>query len=615
MPPNAASFTLSALLQQWCVDHSGHAIEFTDVDPSLHANDVVHLKELFEAGDRPGVEEHALYKTRLCTHHENGHCPRGALCFHAHDAQELRLVRADAGEPQYLYALTLQQPDPTAPVLDFCNLDPHPTRNEAKTDLAGQCIQALGLRVVTGAAGRPCLEDDSNIWRTFSRPPRPSPGAASAQSSSAEPRPTIPAWRKRQLLEVVGRLSRSEAAQAAAAQGYDRWMACVGGTFGSSQPKLARVLRLHYGGFKEFVAVHAGQIRPPTPAPGQPAQPSAEPQQGPELDAVIALLVSTSEPANAAADVESNAAGTERPHEAILHVVETAGADGIELRVLKVQLETMLQLSRTIKTFKLAMYLKKYPSFFRTTGEGMSIDRIFYMGDEGGEGHPSSAWHATLWQDEVEYHRRVLISRGIDKAAVMMMSSDDLIGEGVPAGVVERMLALPVTAATEQTDAVCAASVFAGAGMVSDVAERMMALPVTAPAPPAAAPVDMPSSSSLQLPTCTENGSAYSSSRGGRGGRGGRSDYRDPALLVQVSELRERCARLQLRVNLLEEARLCAVCMERKRDTLVLPCMHAMFCSMCLRGPTPAHRCPVCRGYIAGLLECRLNIDDDTEDG
>ena len=44
------------------------------------------------------------------------------------------------------------------------------------------------------------------------------------------------------------------------------------------------------------------------------------------------------------------------------------------------------------------------------------------------------------------------------------------------------------------------------------------------------------------------------------------------SLQQRVKELMQRCSDLQLRVSVLEEARMCCICMERKRDI----CAHAM---------------------------------------
>jgi hypothetical protein len=85
------------------------------------------------------------------------------------------------------------------------------------------------------------------------------------------------------------------------------------------------------------------------------------------------------------------------------------------------------------------------------------------------------------------------------------------------------------------------------------------------------------------------------------------------ALQAQVGELTHRCSDLQLRVNDLEEARLCTICLENPRDTVVLPCMHAHFCGGCLRGAglaAAAKTCPTCRGVISGTLAVRLGLVD-----
>ena len=80
-----------------------------------------------------------------------------------------------------------------------------------------------------------------------------------------------------------------------------------------------------------------------------------------------------------------------------------------------------------------------------------------------------------------------------------------------------------------------------------------------------------------------------------------------------MGELTHRCSDLQLRVNDLEEARLCTICLENPRDTVVLPCMHAHFCGGCLRGAglaAAAKTCPTCRGVISGTLAVRLGLVD-----
>eukprot|EP00965_Chrysotila_dentata_P016093 533261-Pleurochrysis_carterae.AAC.1 len=84
------------------------------------------------------------------------------------------------------------------------------------------------------------------------------------------------------------------------------------------------------------------------------------------------------------------------------------------------------------------------------------------------------------------------------------------------------------------------------------------------------------------------------------------------ALQARASELELRTSELEATVSSLKEARLCIICQERKRETVVLPCMHALFCGICLRAHgANAKSCPVCRGFVSGLLDCKFDLGSD----
>lgn len=130
----------------------GWSVSYVDVNPSGHSSDLESLRE------EPVQQQpsHPLYKTRLCTH--IGPCPRGDRCPFAHGPSELRVPRTALSVPSYQFAVALQRPDQHT--LEFCNLDGHPQKSEAKADCAAQCIRALGLKV----AGNKLVDDDS--WVT-----------------------------------------------------------------------------------------------------------------------------------------------------------------------------------------------------------------------------------------------------------------------------------------------------------------------------------------------------------------------------------------------------------------------------------------------------------------
>lgn len=55
------------------------------------------------------------------------------------------------------------------------------------------------------------------------------------------------------------------------------------------------------------------------------------------------------------------------------------------------------------------------------------------------------------------------------------------------------------------------------------------------------------------------------------------------------------------------DANLCVICMDNPRDTVVLPCLHFLYCSVCISQYTRnSHRCPSCRSVSTGSLTCRM---------
>ncbi|KAL2630844.1 hypothetical protein R1flu_015530 [Riccia fluitans] len=76
-----------------------------------------------------------------------------------------------------------------------------------------------------------------------------------------------------------------------------------------------------------------------------------------------------------------------------------------------------------------------------------------------------------------------------------------------------------------------------------------------------------------------------------------------------------RRAKLEEEVQVLERQvdgnkGLCQICMENKRNTVVLPCMHFLYCDNCLRTHQRDNTtCPACRGFVTALLHCKLDMD------
>ena len=122
------------------------------------------------------------------------------------------------------------------------------------------------------------------------------------------------------------------------------------------------------------------------------------------------------------------------PHAVVVQLVRTAGSDGIGVRLLRTRLETCLQLDKTVKTTRLAHYLRQHPAFFRMVRgvDGFADHEQVYSIDAttapaGYNAAPAfdaamPAWSAALLappdsEDEINLHRHRLLSDGCDASA------------------------------------------------------------------------------------------------------------------------------------------------------------------------------------------------------
>jgi len=312
------------------------------------------------------------------------------------------------------------------------------------------------------------------------------------------------------------------------------------------------------------------------------------------------------------------------PSQVIVQIVNFAGAAGIDLHVLKARIETDLQLQRSVKTLRLSKYLRAYPNFFRVETHGDGLNHV-YPATAPCVGVVVEAPVLPLFNpgggdslDVVGAYRERLRLDGCGAGVLPLMSPADLVERyGVPHHMAEQLVQEART-----SNAVLAAPAFAAAA-------------VFAPTTPAHEAPYLTSGLSHQAHGATESnlaaieravglqwrGRGGSPADGGSSSAGGSSSpdelrrlrASEAALQAQAGELTHRCSDLQLRVNDLEEARLCTICLDHPRDTVVLPCMHAHFCGGCLRGAglaAAATTCPTCRGVISGTLAVRLGLVD-----
>ena len=77
-------------------------------------------------------------------------------------------------------------------------------------------------------------------------------------------------------------------------------------------------------------------------------------------------------------------------------------------------------------------------------------------------------------------------------------------------------------------------------------------------------------------------------------------------LRKQNKQLKDQKEKLEEQTEKLEEQResaLCRICLDRERNTVILPCGHATCCKECAK---PLQNCPICRKEIDKVLEIFL---------
>ena len=81
------------------------------------------------------------------------------------------------------------------------------------------------------------------------------------------------------------------------------------------------------------------------------------------------------------------------------------------------------------------------------------------------------------------------------------------------------------------------------------------------------------------------------------------------ALKEAESKPAEEIARLKNELQETKDALLCQICFVRRRDCIIFPCSHLLYCRICLaehksKGDS---RCPICRGPISSEIMCNIN--------
>jgi hypothetical protein len=69
------------------------------------------------------------------------------------------------------------------------------------------------------------------------------------------------------------------------------------------------------------------------------------------------------------------------------------------------------------------------------------------------------------------------------------------------------------------------------------------------------------------------------------------------ALEMQLKQKDKQIKELEIQTR-------CGICIEKNRDTILMPCLHFLYCNSCITGQVKS--CPACRMPINGTFHCRL---------
>ena len=200
----------------------------------------------------------------------------------------------------------------------------------------------------------------------------------------------------------------------------------------------------------------------------------------------------------------------------ILALVEAKGEVGCSVKELKVELDGTLSLNHTIKTLRLAKYLRAFPSAFRIVGDLGASQRVYSVG-------------------------------------VSLSAAPNSVGEG---GAEER------EASKDSATQVAAVADGLQDGLLAQDSELPSALSETM------------------------------------------SRLESQLLRETIQRLEGELEGLRRELRSREDETLCQICLDNVRNVVLLPCTHALNCSVCC---ADLARCPTCDAVISGRLECRLH--------
>jgi len=74
---------------------------------------------------------------------------------------------------------------------------------------------------------------------------------------------------------------------------------------------------------------------------------------------------------------------------------------------------------------------------------------------------------------------------------------------------------------------------------------------------------------------------------------------------TEIQDQQEQIHKLTSELEVETQKTICQICYENKRNSVIMPCMHFLYCNKCL---SSQKNCPVCRQPIMGIVQCKLEL-------
>lgn len=294
------------------------------------------------------------------------------------------------------------------------------------------------------------------------------------------------------------------------------------------------------------------------------------------------------------------------PLQLVLDLLEHSGLDGMEVLQLRTVMEAQLSLNRTIKTHKLALYLQAFPDYFEMLPHTMRVrmrcTSSTQQSEEAWSEYKSKLGDFSILLDQngLSKSRRILESENIDSKTLPYLSVDDLMDIGLAPLDAHKVISL-----RSQASSATRFNAFSAT-------EQRLSIPSipasTAPSPSFGSWHPSPTFSVRSSLTRVSRPSSLMSSANTSPIMGSSSLFSSPNASPLLPSSTLSLGSLHSVVDRLAvPTPLCASCQQRPPDVVLVPCMHMLYCAMCMDSwDFICPSCPKCGAGVCRKIKCLL---------